>query len=194
MLFSGRWLFLLSHLRFTSFIILHVSLSPTATFCLPLFKRLTAYCWSVKCVGANVQCNMNGYKQPPLHPLWAWGISRVSQVSWELFLDDPTLFCFTKPHVKEERSSQTIWERKEGGREEKEDWCLGKAHSTPPLFWMECFGQPGTGFLCSPWNCRSGTLDCFGWVVAFVVSVTAVLMNASIDHCHPGTTSKQTYF
>ena len=32
------------------------------------------------------------------------------------------------------------------------------------------------------------------WVVAFVVSVIAVLMNASIDHCHPRTTSKQTHF
>lgn len=41
---------------------------------------------------------------------------------------------------------------------------------------------------------RSGNLDCLRWVVAFVVSVTAVLMNASIDHCHPRTTSKQTHF
>lgn len=32
------------------------------------------------------------------------------------------------------------------------------------------------------------------WVVAFVVSVIAILMNASIDHCHPRTTSKQTHF
>ncbi|KAL1774767.1 hypothetical protein HispidOSU_002103, partial [Sigmodon hispidus] len=31
-------------------------------------------------------------------------------------------------------------------------------------------------------------------VVALVVTVTAALMNASIDHCHLRTTSRQTYF
>lgn len=53
----------------------------------------------------------------PHHLLMAWDASRVSHVSWELFLDNPTFFfvCFTKYYIKNEGTSQTIGE---GGKEE----------------------------------------------------------------------------
>lgn len=78
-------------LKLTSFIILHVNLSPKAFFGLPISTRLTVYCWSIKCVGVDIQVPRMAINNPH-HLLMAWDASRASHVSWELFLDNPTFF------------------------------------------------------------------------------------------------------
>lgn len=94
-------------------------------------------------------------------------------------------FFFTKYYIKKEGSSQTIWGRREGRRGEKKSDIWGKYIQHCHCFGLTTLDYLGQDFYVLHRAVALVTGTVFWWVVAFVVSVTAILMNASIDHCHP---------
>lgn len=125
MLFSGRWQFLLSHLRF---ILPSLSFeSPQlVTQSYPVFPFLLF--WYFLSVNADVQCNGHHHAFPHWLGMVAGFHVSLGTLRWQAYP-----LCLTKSRIKEEEVIRPMCKGVNVGRR-KEEWYLGKVHSIPHHF------------------------------------------------------------